>query len=160
MLVGERTSDRRSQPARLFFQVWTLSPLRYSRGKHFTWISNLCLDIEPRLEKLIASYNQSLQGSPGDRHITLAKVDIDRFEGLSSKYKIQQVPTGNESLLIESLKNYLYSSLGYQKWQRNWSIYRPDRWRSNRNNARSSQSLIRRGKSIGHSLSCWHCFSH
>ena len=65
------------------------------------WRYHLCVDLEPRLEKLITSYNESLQNSPGEQLIALAKVDIDRFEELSSKYKIQMVPTGNQSTVIE-----------------------------------------------------------
>jgi thioredoxin-like negative regulator of GroEL len=50
--------------------------------------------IEPRLEKLITNYNKNVNSSSGDQQIILAKVDIDKFEELSSKYNVKAVPTG------------------------------------------------------------------
>jgi thioredoxin-like negative regulator of GroEL len=50
--------------------------------------------LEPRLKKVIDSYNQKVQGTSDDKQVTLAKIDIDEFEELSSKYNVQAVPTG------------------------------------------------------------------
>ncbi|CAF1360182.1 unnamed protein product [Rotaria sordida] len=52
-----------------------------------------CRILEPRLEKLITNYNKDVKTSSGDQYITLAKIDIDKFGELSSKYNVQAVPT-------------------------------------------------------------------
>lgn len=56
----------------------------------------LCFKIEPRLEKLIINYNKNVNISSGDQYIILAKVDVDKFEELSSKYNVTSVPTGKD----------------------------------------------------------------
>ncbi|CAF3998609.1 unnamed protein product [Rotaria sp. Silwood2] len=52
-----------------------------------------CRILEPRLEKLITNYNKNVKSSSDDQYITLAKIDIDKFSELSSKYKVKAVPT-------------------------------------------------------------------
>jgi thioredoxin-like negative regulator of GroEL len=46
------------------------------------------------LEKLIINYNKNVDTSSGDRQIILAKVDVDKFGELSSRYNVKAVPTG------------------------------------------------------------------
>ena len=55
---------------------------------------NFSFKLEPRLEKLISNYNKNINSSSGDQYIILAKVDVDKFEELSSKYNVTVVPTG------------------------------------------------------------------
>ena len=52
------------------------------------------------MEKLITNYNNETKSSSGDQHIVLAKVDVDKFEQLSSKFKVKAVPTGKIFFLI------------------------------------------------------------
>ncbi|CAF1011255.1 unnamed protein product [Rotaria sp. Silwood1] len=59
---------------------------------HASWCGP-CRILEPRLEKLITNYNNNVKNSDGDQHITLAKVDVDKFGELSNKYKVKAVPT-------------------------------------------------------------------
>ncbi len=40
--------------------------------------------------------------SSGDQHIILAKVDVDKFGELSSRYNVKAVPTGKIRKAIES----------------------------------------------------------
>lgn len=58
--------------------------------------------LEPRLEKLVAKYNKNANISAGDQYITLAKVDVDKFSDLCSRYKIEAVPTGRTTLGVLS----------------------------------------------------------
>ena len=46
------------------------------------------------MEKLITNYNKNVNISSGDQYIILAKVDVDKFGELSSKYNVKAVPTG------------------------------------------------------------------
>ncbi len=55
---------------------------------------NFRILIEPRLEKLITNYNKNVNTSSGDQYIILAKVDVDKFGELSSRYNVTVVPTG------------------------------------------------------------------
>ncbi|CAM4908878.1 unnamed protein product [Rotaria socialis] len=59
---------------------------------HASWCGP-CRILAPRLEKLITNYNNDAKSSAGDQHIVLAKVDVDKFEQLSSKFKVKAVPT-------------------------------------------------------------------
>jgi len=54
------------------------------------------------LEKLITNYNKNVDISSGDQHIILAKVDVDKFGELSSRYNVKAVPTGKIRKVIES----------------------------------------------------------
>jgi len=39
--------------------------------------------------------------SSGDQHIVLAKVDVDKFSELSSKYNVKAVPTGKTGIYVK-----------------------------------------------------------
>jgi hypothetical protein len=54
------------------------------------------------LEKIVTNYNKNVDISSGDQHIILAKVDVDKFGELSSKYNVKAVPTGKIRKMIES----------------------------------------------------------
>lgn len=62
----------------------------------------MIVEIEPRLEKLITNYNKNINPLSGDQQITLAKVDVDKFGELSSKYNINAVPTGKNWSCLSS----------------------------------------------------------
>ena len=100
--------------------------------------------LEPRLEKIITKYNETLTSNNGDQPISLAKVDIDKFQDLTDRFKIQAVPTGQWGWRIEkktrNCLSFLFSCCN-KKWQRNRPFYGFDRWRSNWNIARSFESL-------------------
>lgn len=59
------------------------------------------------MEKLITNYNKNIDTSSGDQYITLAKIDVDKFEELSYKYNIKVVPTGKNSF-YQSYENFRF----------------------------------------------------
>ncbi|UJR33188.1 hypothetical protein I4U23_020643 [Adineta vaga] len=59
---------------------------------HASWCGP-CRVLGPRLEKLITDYNDNVKMSSGDQYIALAKIDVDKFSELSSKYNVKAVPT-------------------------------------------------------------------
>ena len=96
------------------FSVIIRSVLSMNRFEIFS------IEIGPRLEKIITNYNQSIAESTGDQPITLAKVDIDRFEELTATYNIKAVPTGNGVILFDELDRnensfylFVYSSISH-----------------------------------------------
>ncbi len=42
-----------------------------------------------------------MKTSSGDQHIVLAKVDVDKFSELSSKYNVKAVPTGKTGIYVK-----------------------------------------------------------
>lgn len=65
------------------------------------------------MEKLITNYNNDVNISHGDQNIILAKVDVDKFEELSSKYKVKAVPTGKKKQRTKTFNNSFIFSISY-----------------------------------------------
>lgn len=78
----------------------TLSNLRFEENNQKKIKNQSFVYLEPRLEKLLAKYNQNVNISTGDQLITLAKIDVDKFSDLCLRYKIEAVPTGRKKRIV------------------------------------------------------------